>query len=241
MPCVRFVLLFSFALTLFGLSPAFGQSELPRFELGLPLYPSQSPPPARIPPTDTPRDVPARVPPDPAPAPLSFTPMTGREKFSYYVHATFGPVAVGRTVLSSGLAQARNSNPEWGQGMEGYGKRFASKFGQKVIKRSIQHGLGALLREDPRYFHSEKPGLWPRMSWAVTRTFLIRKDSGGYKIADARLIGTFSAAIISRQWHPEPDRTLTNGLRAGATSVGYDVLKNLLKEFWPDIRRRVFR
>jgi hypothetical protein len=166
-----------------------------------------------------------------------YIPLTGSEKWHYYLRSTYGPLAIGRAVFGAAINQAQDSNPEWGQGAEGYGKRLASKFGQHVIKRSVTQGLGSLLHEDPRYFASTSSGFLPRLKHAATWEVVTRKDDGSYKIADARLIGTFTGAFVSRAWHPEGERNFTSGLESGAISLAIDAGWNVVKEFWPDVRR----
>ncbi len=175
----------------------------------------------------------------PASATSHYTPLTGSEKWHYYLRSTYGPVAVGKSAVWSAVNQAQDSNPEWGQGMEGYGKRLASKYGQHTIKRSVAQGLGALLQEDPRYFASTNTGFMPRTGHALAWTFITRKDDGGNKFADARIVGTFTGALISRAWHPEGERNVRSGLESGAISLAIDAGWNVFKEFWPDVRRRL--
>jgi hypothetical protein len=164
------------------------------------------------------------------------SPMTNREKFHYYVETTYGPTSLLRSAFSASISQARDSQPEWGQGMEGYGKRFASKFGNHAIKRTIQHSLVTLWHEDPRYYRSERTGFWPRTGYAITRTFVIRTDAGREKFNDSRVIATVTASLISRSWHPEDDRTWRSGIESAGKSLAIDVGMNVLKEFWPEIR-----
>jgi hypothetical protein len=123
--------------------------------------------------------------------------------------------------------------------MEGYGRRFASKFAHHTVRRTIQLGAGIWLREDPRYFRSERTGFWPRTSYALTQVFITRKDDGGSRFAFSRLIAVFGAALISRTWQPEDSRTVKNGLTNGAISLGWDVGNKVFEEFWPDIRKRL--
>jgi hypothetical protein len=168
--------------------------------------------------------------------PLSYTPLTNHEKFRYYLKSTYGPMSWLSTGASSAIAQAKDATPEWGQGMEGYSKRYGSRFGQKMIKKSITAGLGAAFNEDPRYFPSERNGIFPRVSYAVTHEFLVRRDSGSWKFADARMIGTFSSSFIALSWRPDADQSTRTALLNGVASIGYDAAWNIFKEFWPDIR-----
>lgn len=168
-------------------------------------------------------------------------PMTADEKWNYYLHSTYGPRSLAYTAFGAGLKQARGSVEEWGGGMEGYGRRYASSFGQKVIKRSIQHGLGGLFGEDPRYLRSNKSGIFVRALYAATRVLVAQKDSGGTRIAYTRFIATGSASVISRQWYPERYHNAEDYFTSSVTSLGVDAAKNVLNEFWPDIKKMLGR
>jgi hypothetical protein len=165
------------------------------------------------------------------------TPLTGSEKWHYYLRSTYGPASFGYTALGTGISQAQDSTPEWGQGMEGYGKRYGSSFGQKVVDRSVRIGLQGLFHEDPRFFASGRSGIWSRAVYAASEAFWSRKDSGGTRVGFTKFIGAFSAAYVSRQWHPDSYHTTSDYLTAGLQSIGISAAKNVWSEFWPDIRR----
>ncbi|MBN2318218.1 MAG: hypothetical protein JXR49_04040 [Acidobacteria bacterium] len=162
--------------------------------------------------------------------------MSGREKLDFYLDATFGLKPILSSAATSTLKLTINSTPEWGQGIEGYGIRFASSVGRRIIKNSIHHGLGGLLREDPRYLASGRSGIWQRSFYAVGQTFIANKDSGGRRFAYSGLSGTLGGIFISRQWYPERSRTGEEYMISIATSLGYDAGKNVFREFWPDIK-----
>jgi hypothetical protein len=161
------------------------------------------------------------------------TPMTGGEKLNFYLKSTYGPRSFLYSMAGAGIQQARNSTPEWGQGVEGFSKRFGSSFGQKAIAKSIQFGLGSLLHEDPRCFPSRHSSFVKKALYAVGQEFIVYKDSGGAGFAYTRLAGTTAGVIISRQWHPEADRTVARYIGAIASSIALEAAKNLANEFRP--------
>jgi hypothetical protein len=167
------------------------------------------------------------------------TPLTGREKFHFCLRSTYGPKSIISSVAISAIKQARNSAPEWGQGMEGYGKRFASSFGQKAVEHTIQFGVGGLLGEDPRYFASARTGVFRRGFYAAGQTFVSHKDSGNIGFAYSRLIGDVGGVFISRQWHPDSERLAVDYISEIGSSIFMDLVKNVFDEFWPDIKRRL--
>ncbi len=177
----------------------------------------------------------------PSSSPISptFHPLTGSERFHYYLSHTFSPLAFARSAVWAGLDQAVDTPPEWHQGMKGYGRRFGAKFAQHTVKDTLQDSVAALLHEDPRYIPSGRTGIGSRTAYAVKHAFLVYRNDGTVKFADSHLIACFGAAAISRAWWPPADRTVQNTLTSGLTSWGVDAGMTVLKEFWPDIRRKI--
>ena len=173
--------------------------------------------------------------------PVAYSPLTNGEKFHHYLHHTFGPARILRSAATAGINQWMDSNPEWGQGMEGYGRRFGSKLGQSTIKRTLQLGIGIWRDEDPRYFRSVHDGFWLRTRHAVAYTFVTRMDDGSRGIAVSRLTSTFGGSLLSRTWQPERKRNVKDGLQNGVVSLGIDAAFRIVQEFWPDIRHRFRR
>ena len=170
-------------------------------------------------------------------SPLSFQPLSKGEKFDYYVQHTFGTKDVLERSALAGIAQWRDTPPEWGQGLAGYGRRLSSNFGQYSIKKTLQFSIGAALKEDPRYFASNDDGFWRRTGHAVSHTVMVQNDYNRRVFSFGRVTGTLGGSFISRTWHPERQRTVGHALRNAGISIGTEAGWNLLKEFWPDIKR----
>ena len=165
------------------------------------------------------------------------TPLTVGGKLRFYLKATYGPGALASKAASSGLNQWLDSPDEWGQGMKGYRRRYASAVGQSTINNSIRFGIGAALREDPRYFPSERRGFLPRMGHALASTFVTRTDSGGRAFAVSRFGGAFGSAFISNSWRPAGEDTTNHALGRAGITLALGAGMNVFREFWPDMRR----
>jgi hypothetical protein len=126
--------------------------------------------------------------------------------------------------------------------MKGYGLRYASGFGDQVIGNFM---VGAVLPsvfwQDPRYFQSGKGSFWHRAGYALSRIIITRGDSGRTQFNVSEIAGNGIAAGIANWYHPASDRTLLETGQTWATQIGVDAFGYELKEFWPDIRRKVFR
>ena len=167
-------------------------------------------------------------------------PLTVGGKLRFYLKATYGPGPLLSMAASAGLNQWRDFPTQWGQGMEGYGRRFASRVGQSTLNNSVRFGVGVALREDPRYFPSARKAFLPRIGHALAYTFVARTDSGGRTFAVSRFAGAFGSAFISNSWYPAGVDDTNHALGRAGITVAVDAGMNVVREFWPDVKR-VFR
>lgn len=163
------------------------------------------------------------------------------EKLNRYLHHCFSPYSLLGVVTVAGIDQWRDSPYEWGQGMEGYGQRAGSRFGRLVIKDGILFGFDAMLGLDSRYHRSTRSGLGPRLRHVLANTFVSQTRSGGRTLAVPRILGAYGSGFIAATWYPDRLATTSHSLRRGSFSLAYEVPRNLLREFWPDIRRKLRR
>jgi hypothetical protein len=56
-----------------------------------------------------------------------------------------------------------------------------------------------------------------------------------------RLVGAYVTPVITDQWLPDRLNTVGRKVGGGSTYLGWNFANNMLKEFWPDIRARIFR
>jgi len=171
-----------------------------------------------------------------APAPL-----TVGEKFSFHAKSTVGPLALlGDAVYAGGL-QLAAAPDEWRQGAAGFGKRFVSTLGYSSIHNALGFGLDTVLHQDPRYFRAGSGGFWHRAGHAVRGTIFTRTDRGGETLATWQLGSTYGAAFLSNQWYPDRLNTVKLSVIQGTVGVGLEIGGNICAEFWPDIKRKLFR
>jgi hypothetical protein len=142
----------------------------------------------------------------------------------------------------SAFGQIRNSPHEWGRGVAGFGKRFASAIGQHAVKVTIQAGVGALHPENLHYQPSGKNGTLPRIKYAVVHTFWVpKKNRPGNTVALSRVSGSMGAGMISRLWMPASAAGIGAGIASGGISLGAETGVNVAREFWPRHHRKEAR
>src|ERR1051325_10282892 len=87
---------------------------------------------------------------------------THKERFDRYVRGTVGPFRLGWTAAAAGIAQWKDHPEEWGQGMKGYGKRYASSLGQNAIQQTVTYGLDEAFGLDTDFQKSKRDGFGAR-------------------------------------------------------------------------------
>ncbi len=133
----------------------------------------------------------------------------------------------------------QNQNPSFGQGMSGYAKRFASAYGDQMIGNMMTEGfIPALTHEDPRFFRNGQGTKKHRLKTALMQILVTRTDSGGRTFNLAEWGGNAASVAISNAWYPDT-RTAKDNAQKWLVAVGTDTLSNVMKEFWPDIKRAI--
>ncbi|MFZ1009408.1 MAG: hypothetical protein WAN65_21380 [Candidatus Sulfotelmatobacter sp.] len=169
-------------------------------------------------------------------------PLPWKEKFAIAAKGSFDPYEFTVVGIVAGIRQAENSSPGFGQGMEGYGKRYGAAFADQVDGNIMVGGVyPTILRIDPRYFQLGKGSFLHRFGYAIDRIFIARRDSGSHMFNVPEFAGNATAIAISNAYYPASDRSFSSSLSDWGTQMGLDAFGNELKEFWPDIHRYLQR
>jgi hypothetical protein len=159
--------------------------------------------------------------------------LTFGERARIYKRSLFNPEIILGPAFSAGINQARNQPSGFGQGAEGYGRRFGSGFGRDVIARTIGFGVAAVDGEDPRYFRSDSRSVSVRIRHAIVSNFVSPTASGGRIPAFSHFAGSYGAAFISNAWYPNNESSAVDAARRGSISLGVGMGLNILREFVP--------
>jgi hypothetical protein len=167
-------------------------------------------------------------------------PLSSGQKFRLATASVFDWAAFPFNGALAGIAQAKNDPDAWGQGWAAYAKRYGTSFADNSIGTYMTTAIfPSLLREDPRYYQMRQGKFSRRSYYAMNRLFVTRTDSGATRFNYSESIGNAAAAAISNIYHPAEERTAARNAATFGFLILYDGLSNELKEFWPDIRRKV--
>ena len=174
-------------------------------------------------------------------SPADYQPLTASQKFRMAGQDSWdrGTVALG--VLFGAEGQATNSNRAFGQGAAGFGRYVGASYGDFVIGNYMSEGVfPSLLHQDPRYFRRGSGSGFSRMKYAASQTFLTHSDSGRVQLNYSEWLGNSAAVAISNAYYAD-NRTASNAVSKLGMQIGIDMVANVLKEFYPDVLRKLHR
>ena len=169
-------------------------------------------------------------------------PVSWKEKFAMAAKGSFDPYEFAIVGVVAAIRQAENSSPAFGQGAQGYFKRYGAAFADQVDGNIMTGGVfPTILKTDPRYFRLGRGSFVGRVGYAISRIFVTRTDSGRSVFNISEFAGNASAIAISLTYYPASDRSFSGGVSSWGTQMGIDAFGNELKEFWPDVHRYLQR
>jgi hypothetical protein len=163
-------------------------------------------------------------------------PLTSTQKLQLAVDETIAPSRFMGSAFTAGIGQARDSLHDYGQGWEGYGKRF----GSSVASNASSHLFGtalipSLTHEDPRYFVKLFGSPKSRILYAMSRVVVTRTDDGRPTFNWSNVMGGLMAESLATSYLPENERTASKVFTRFGVRIGFGALDNVVKEYWPNI------
>lgn len=163
-----------------------------------------------------------------------YVPLEAKERWSLYWRQTYGrPTAYLGSSVSALVSQLNNEPPEWGQGMEGYSKRFANRFARSTIRNTVTAAGSAALGYEVRYVKCDCKGFGPRFGHAIAWNFLTLNRDGKTVLNTPRIGASFASEFIGNRWMPAGYNTAGDAMRSGAIQLGVSSLFNAIREFAP--------
>jgi hypothetical protein len=168
-------------------------------------------------------------------------PLTTAEKFGQVVKNFGNPFTFIGTAVEAGTDQGFDIHQGYGQGAEGYGKRYGADIADTATAEFFGYGVyPAIFHTDPRYYRMGGGSFIARSWYAATRSLITRTDSGRHVFNAPEILASATASGISRSYYPSDERDAGDFAYDMGSRIAFDAAYNLAKEFWPDIRKHVF-
>jgi hypothetical protein len=160
-------------------------------------------------------------------------PLTTRQKYSLAWRTDIDPFTWLLTGATAGVEQAENTFAGYGQGMQGYGKRFGANYADTFVSTAIGDAiLPSLFKQDPRYFYKGTGTVRARAAYAIASAVICRGDNMRWQFNYSGVLGGLAAGGISNLYYPASDRTgVTVAFRNLGIGVAETAVQNLFQEF----------
>jgi hypothetical protein len=159
-------------------------------------------------------------------------PLTSKQKFKLAWRATVDPVNFVLIGAVAGVQQAQNSFGGYGQGAEGYGKRYGAAYADFVTGTFIGGAiLPSVLKQDPRYFYKGTGSMRSRILYAMANAVICKGDNGHWQANYSGIIGSLASGGISNLYYPAKDRGAALVFENTLVGIGETAVANLLQEF----------
>jgi hypothetical protein len=159
-------------------------------------------------------------------------PMTAGQKYQLAVHSLVDPFSFVGTGIFAAAEQWQNTFPGYGQGAQGFAKRYGAAYADEALSRMIGSAiLPSLLHQDPRYFYRGTGSKKSRALYAISQAVICRGDNGKMQPNYSYVLGSFAAGGISNLYHPAGDRGVGLTISNGFLNVGAHAIDNLAREF----------
>jgi hypothetical protein len=160
-------------------------------------------------------------------------PLNAKQKFKLAFRTVVDPFTFVFVGGAAGVEQAQNHFAGYGQGAQGYGKRFGAGYADTVTGTFIGGAiLPSILKQDPRYFYKGTGSKTSRFLYAIANSVICKGDNGRWQANYSNILGSLAAGGISNLYYPAQDRdgaglTVENAI----IGVGATAVANLFQEF----------
>lgn len=168
-------------------------------------------------------------------------PLTVKQKFGGYAREQLGLSPFLAAGVSAAISQGLDTDPEYGQGWEAYGKRVGALLIEGESVAILREGFfPSILHQDPRYYRKGSGGLFNRAIYAATRAVITRQDSGKAAINFSSILASGGAAGLTLAYYPDRSQNTTQVFETFASNLGGIAITSVFREFGPEIKHKVF-
>lgn len=163
-----------------------------------------------------------------------------KDKFYLFLRDSVDPETFLAAGFDAGISQAENDDAPFGQGGEGYAKRVAASYTDEAQFRFFKEfAYPTIFSEDPRYYRIGQGPIRRRVLHAVAHSVVAYNDHGTPMFNFSEWLGEISGVSISNLYHPGAKRGFAPAAQGIAFDVGLDIGYDELREFWPEIARKL--
>jgi hypothetical protein len=160
-------------------------------------------------------------------------PLAPKHKFELAWKSASDPITLIGVGVLAGIDQAAGRWGAYGQGAQGYAKRYGASYSNVFAATFIGGAImPSVLKQDPRYFYKGSGSKRSRILYALASSVICKGDNGHWQPNYSNVIGSFAAAGIANAYIPANDRHGGNFVVSSALiRIGETSLAGVLQEF----------
>jgi hypothetical protein len=163
-------------------------------------------------------------------------PLSVGQKFKLFVNESVAPPSFIISAASAGFGQWRNSPEAYGQGAEGYGKRFGASFARGASQSFFGTFVAAsVLHQDPRFFPQYNPSFWGSIKYSARRIVVTRNDAGRNVFNASGLFGPLAGETLANVYLPQSEQTGAKTMERYGSDLAWRFAGNMFKNYWPTL------
>jgi len=160
-------------------------------------------------------------------------PLTPKQKFELAWKTTIDPVSLGLIGVTAGVQQAADNFSRYGQGAQGFGKRYGAAFADSATSTFIGGAiLPSLFKQDPRYFYKGTGSKRSRILYALANAVICKGDNGHWQPNYSGILGGMASGSISTLYYPPEDRGAGLVFENLGFGIAESAVTNLFQEFF---------
>ena len=159
-------------------------------------------------------------------------PLVPRQKFQLAFKSATDPITILGAGFLAGIYQAADEFPGYGQGAQGYGKRFGAAYADVVVGTFVgSAALPSLLKQDPRYFYKGTGSTRSRLGYAIANAVICKGDNKKWQPNYSGIIGSFASGGVSYLYYPASDRSLSLVVQNSMVRIAEGSIAGIMQEF----------
>jgi hypothetical protein len=166
--------------------------------------------------------------------------LTTKEKAKLFVEDFINPVTFVSAAFYAGIGQAQNGDPKYGQEFGGYAKRFGANLADQASSAFFKDLVyPTAFSQDPRYYRLGRGSAGGRIAHALSHVIIAHRENGSRMFNFTEWLGTASTVALGSTYHGYREHGVGPYAEAGAINIASDAGFDVLREFLPDIVRKL--
>lgn len=170
----------------------------------------------------------------------SSRPLDSKDKFKLFINQSASPPYFIASSISAGTGLWRDSPAAYGEGAQGYFKRFGASMARGSSSAFFgTFVLGSALHQDPRFYPQLHPTIWSAMKYSVTRIVVTRNDEGKAVFNSSYLGGVMMAEGLASAYLPVSEQNAGRTFARVGSDIGWKIAANMFKDYWPTMFKKL--